>query len=100
MEQNDIDQNKVFAVLSYFWILFLIPILAKKDSAFAMYHAKQGLVFFIYSTISGFVIWVPVIGWILGVFGLILFIMGIINSASGKTQPLPLIGKIGEGFKF
>jgi len=93
---NDVDENKAIAAISYLWILFLIPILVKKDSPFAMYHAKQGLIFFIFSTIVSFIVWVPVIGWILGIVTFVLFIIGLVNALSGKTQPLPIIGKFAE----
>ena len=33
------------AILAYFGILVLIPILAAKDSKFARFHANQGLLF-------------------------------------------------------
>ena len=40
------------------------------------------------------------IGWIIfagiWIFLLILFIMGLINSLTGKTEPLPVIGKYAE----
>ena len=42
--QDDIEKNKVMAVLAYFGILVLIPIFAAKDSKFARFHANQGLV--------------------------------------------------------
>lgn len=97
---KDVEENKGIAALSYLWILFLIPLLTKKDSAFAMYHAKQGLVLFIFSTIAGFIFWIPVVGWLLPLFSFILFIIGIVNALGGKTQPLPVIGKFAESFKF
>jgi uncharacterized membrane protein len=92
---DDVEQNRVIAVIAYVWILFLIALL-KKDSDFAKYHGKQGLVFFIFSTILGFVIWIPVIGWFLAIFDMILLIIGMINAFNGKKQPLPIIGKFAE----
>ena len=41
----DIEKNKLMAVLAY--IIFLIPLLAAKDSPFAKYHTNQGLVLFL-----------------------------------------------------
>lgn len=95
-ENKDVEENKVIAALSYLWLLFLIPMLTKKDSPFAMYHAKQGLVFFIFSTIVGFIVWIPIVGWALGIFSFVLFIIGIMNALGGKSVPLPLIGKFAE----
>ena len=98
-EPTDIANNKGMAILAY--ILFFIPLLAAKQSKFAMYHANQGLILFlalvainIVSTI------IPVIGWLLigplaNLALFILAILGIVNAAGGKCKPLPLIG----GFK-
>lgn len=102
--QQDAANNKVMAVFSYIGILFLIPLLAAKDSAFARYHANQGIVLFIFvcaarvaTTILGLI---PVIGfiasilwWALGVVWLVGAIMGIVNAVQGKMEPLPVIGQ-------
>ena len=102
-EQADVDKNKIFAILAYLGLLFLVPLLAAKDSPFAKYHTNQGVVLFI----AGICIWFPmmIIAFIpfinlvlllLGpLFGLCIFafiIIGIINAAQGKMKPLPLIG--------
>lgn len=88
------SQNGLMAVLSYFGILVLIPLLTDaKNDPFVKFHIKQGLVLLIAYVIGGFVMWVPIIGWLLGVVLFIFFLMGIINAASGKQTPLPVIGQ-------
>ncbi len=52
VDQKDVEENKIMAVIAYFGILCLIPLLAKKDSPYAQFHAKQGLVLFITGIIS------------------------------------------------
>ena len=42
----DVEANKTVAALSYISILFLVPLLGKRDSKFAQFHAKQGLILF------------------------------------------------------
>lgn len=103
-ESKDVEENKVWAAIGYLGILFLIPLLAKKDSPYAQYHAKQGLALFIAGLIVGVASALPLIGWFLiapigGILLLILFIIGLINALGGKTQPLPVIGKMAEGLK-
>jgi|GEM_PF-4342849 len=44
-DKADVEQNKVMAILAYFGILVLIPILAAKDSKFARFHAQPRLAF-------------------------------------------------------
>ncbi len=93
----DIEANKIMAVLAY--ILFLIPLLAAKESPYAKFHTNQGLLVFIASmivTVVGSII--PILGWfiILPLGGLavgIIGILGIINAITGKAKELPLIGK-------
>jgi uncharacterized membrane protein len=97
-DSQDIDNNKVMAILAY--ILFLIPMLAAGSSPYAKYHTNQGLVLFLFAVIMSVVSTViPVIGWLIigplgSLFCLVLFVMGIINAATGKAKPLPLIGGI------
>jgi len=97
-EVEDIERNKVMALLAY--IIFLIPLLAAKDSRFAMYHTNQGLVLFLLAVavnvIGGIV---PFVGWfiILPLGNLLVFVfavLGIINAARGEAKALPLIGGI------
>ena len=106
--QQDINSNKVMAILAYLGILVLGPIFAAKESKFARFHANQGLVlflaeiaFYIVLTIVSaiilaiswklyFIITILSLVWI--VF-LVLAIIGIINAANGKAKELPVIGK-------
>jgi len=89
------------AVFAYIGILFLIPLLAAKESPFARYHANQGLVLFLFEIAAGIVMsilgWIPVLGTIINiVLWLVivaLCIIGIINAVNGKCKDLPVIGK-------
>lgn len=107
-DPKDIEQNKVMALLSYFGILVLIPLLGAKESKFARFHANQGLILCIacilygvaYSILSAVVLaisWklyfiVSLIG-LLGIVFAILAIIGIVNTLNGKAKELPFIGK-------
>jgi uncharacterized membrane protein len=97
------DERRVFAVIAYLLgiIGFLIVFLAKKDDKFALYHAKQSLVLFIVWIIIHVAGMIPLIGWFviwpLGMlFLFILWVVGIINAATGRQKPLPVIGQFGE----
>lgn len=94
-DPQDAEKNKVMGILAY--ILFLIPMLAAKDSKFAMYHANQGLVLFLVSIVGGIVLgFIPILGWIIGMFWplviIVFVILGIINASKGEMKPLPVIG--------
>lgn len=105
----DIASNKAMAILSYFGLLVLIPLLAAKNSRFARFHANQGLIVLIAGVVGtigqrvlGLVLkYIPYIGGVLaGLIGfavsavlLVLTVLGIINAAQGKAKELPVIGK-------
>ena len=96
------------AILAYFGILVVIPILAAKESKFARFHANQGLVLFIASVAymimleiiksiivsisTGLLFITTILGLTYLVF-MVLGIMGIVNAATGKAKELPIIGK-------
>jgi uncharacterized membrane protein len=99
----DVEKNKIFAVLAYIGLLFLVPLLAAPQSRFARYHTNQGVVLFLASIIAWgcllLLAFIPFVGclamplmFVVGVGSLVLMIMGIINAASGQYKPLPLIG--------
>lgn len=94
-DTQDIEKNKVMAVLAY--IIFLIPLLAAKDSKFARFHTNQGLVLFIGGILSSVIAAIPIIGWIIapiaGIIITILAVIGIVNALGGKAKELPIIGK-------
>ena len=98
--KQDIQENKALALISYIWILCLVPLLAKKDSAFAQYHAKQGLVLFIFWIAVNMVAIIPILGWLIMFLGniavFVLMLVGIIHVANEEMKELPWIGQYAE----
>lgn len=107
-QAEDIEQNKLMAVLSYFSLLVVLPILLAKESKYARFHANQGLILMIVTmgwqfassmlTVAFSRFWwqmrfvLPFTG-IVYILLLVLFVMGVANALSGKAKELPLIGK-------
>ena len=108
--QEDVQNNKVFAILAYFGILVLVPIFAAKESKFARFHANQGLGLFIceaawciisyiitalliHSWSFGLLTLWSLISWLVWIGFLVFAIIGIVNAAQGSTKPLPIFGK-------
>jgi uncharacterized membrane protein len=102
-DKYDIDQNKVFAVLAYIGILFLVPLLAAPRSKFARYHTNQGVVLFLAAFLVGcgalVLLPIPLIHYViipiwvvLPAFVFVFIVIGIVHAASGEYKPLPWIG--------
>lgn len=100
--QKDIEENKAITFLSYLGILALVPLLAKKESKFAQFHAKQGLVLAIAVAVAFWVSGViPFLGFFLltpavSIGGIVLMIIGLINVANGEMKELPIIGELAK----
>jgi uncharacterized membrane protein len=97
------EKNIGMAILAY--ILFFVPLLTEtKKDPFVKFHVKQGLVLFIGWVVACIIAAIPFWGWLaarlLNLFLFVLMIIGILNAAKGKQEPLPLIGKFSEQFKF
>ncbi len=88
---KDIEKNKTIAALSYVWILFLLPLLLKKRSKFAQFHAKQGLVLFIIEIAAGLFVWIPILGQILSLALLVVSVVGIVKTLNGEWWKIPYI---------
>lgn len=93
---DDIENNKVIALFSYLGILFIVPLIAGKDSPFCRFHANQGIVLFLTAIVCNVFAFIPGIRWVAVVLRILctaLAILGIINAVTGKAKELPVIGK-------
>ena len=106
----DIKAYKGISVLAYFGLLFLVPMIAAKNSNFARFHTNQGIALFIISLAAEVVerILLGVFSWalnplykvtefcfdLIGIAFIVLMIIGIVNAVKGKAKELPIIGKI------
>jgi uncharacterized membrane protein len=114
---QDAQDNKGIAIVAY--ILFFVPLLmgAHKTSPFVKFHTNQGTILIIFavawsiacgivtSILSSILLGAMLFGGGWGVFSIlssiltllgfvpvVFLVLGIINAATGKTVPLPIIG--------
>lgn len=111
----EIEEGKVLAAIGYLGILFLIPLLAKKENKFCVHHGKQGAVLFFVEVIG--VIALFILGLILGklacvggvisgilwlafwVLVTVLSIWGLIMALKGEYWKMPVLGGIADSLK-
>jgi uncharacterized membrane protein len=105
------SNRNVMIVLSYLWLLALIPLLVEKDDAEVQWHAKHGLVL----TVVELIFWVAfnivtimlgtvlgcvaaLLGPIIGLGILILHIMCIVKGLNGQRLIIPGISEYANRF--
>src|SRR3989338_11112187 len=97
LNDKQVMEGKIFAILSYLSILCIIPLVLKRDNSFVLSHGKQGLVLFI-GEVTIFVISV-VFDWILRpsifVFG-VFSLWGIIEALKGQYVRMPVVSDIAD----
>ena len=97
-KDQQILEGKIFALLSYLCILCIIPLVFKKDNAFVLKHAKQGLILFL-GEVAVFIVHIILGLWILRlgmfVFGVLSFI-GLIAALQGKDAELPVVSNLAQ----
>ena len=100
LKEKDIQEGKFFAVISYISFLCIVSLVLKKDNKFTLYHAKQGLVLFVFEVAVFIISVIPLLGWLIGMFGVAVFtlfsIWGILQALMGNLNRFPLISDIAD----
>jgi len=99
-EEQEIVEGKFFAVISYISFLCVITFILKKSNKFALYHARQGLVLFVMEVAAFILSIIPLLGWLIVIFGYTLFLLvsvwGIIQAALGIYCRIPIVSEISD----
>lgn len=97
-QEQQVNEGKIFAMLSYLSIFCIIPLVLKKENPFVLKHGKQGLILFL-GEVALFIIHIILGQWILKLgivaFGLLSFI-GIIAALQGRDAKLPIVSQMAE----
>ncbi|MBU2589252.1 MAG: hypothetical protein KKA65_01220 [Nanoarchaeota archaeon] len=90
----------LMGIISYLWILFIIPLLAMRKDEFVHFHAKQGLVLFLSSIAVSIFTVIPFIGWVIGpilhLVLIIFWVLAIVNVILKRKWKMPLLGDWAE----
>ncbi len=91
---KDVLENKDVAAFSYVWIMSVFIYFLRRESPFAVHHAKQGIVLFLLSLP---LLLIPVIGHILTLPLIAAMMFGFIQASHGHWSSIPLIGDLSRG---
>ncbi len=99
--QHSITEGKSTAIIAYITVIGLIIAFvqnSEKKNTFANFHIRQSLGLMCTGFALGLVNIIPILGWIVSVFGmivlLILWISGLLNALNGKESPVPILGNL------
>jgi len=95
-----VKDGKIYAVVSYWFFLCILPLILKKDNKFAVFHGKQGLVLFIF-WVAGFIFSIiPFLGWIAYKFILFIYLLlclwGSVQALMGNYARIPIVADLAD----
>ena len=99
-DELDAEQNSGVAALSYLWILFIVPLLGKRNSKFAQFHAKQGLVLFGIELVAGMFAWFPIFGQLIVLALIVVAVMGAVKALNEEWWEIPYISEWSKKINF
>ncbi len=95
-----INEGKTTAIIAYLTLIGLIIAFVmnnEKKNAFAALHIRQALGLGLTGLALAIVNVIPILGWILGLFGslllVVLWVIGLIGALNGKEKLVPILGK-------
>ncbi len=94
-----LDENVAgFLCYLFGFITGIVFLVVEKESRFVKFHAKQSTITFLALFVMSLLLGgIPVIGFFVFVFSLILWLVLMIKALQGKRYALPVVGKMAEG---
>ena len=85
------EENKVLAAISVFPLIGLIMFFVEKDDLFVRYYGAQ----FMWLGLLFLVVWIPCVGWLINVAGILVMIIGFVKALQGERFDVPLLSDLG-----
>ena len=93
-----IEEGKFFAAIGYIFVLCFVPLVLKKDNAFAQFHGRQALVLFIFELAAAIIKSIPVLGDVVFAFGYVVLaiasLLGIVHVLMNEYWKMPVVYSI------
>ena len=90
---------RVMAAMSYCGVLCFVPLLFKRDDEFVNFHARQGVVLWIWLVLAFFTMTIPGLGWFFllsSSFIIVMSLYGIVSALLLYRWKLPLVSYFAE----
>lgn len=100
LSASAVNEGKTTAIVAYLTLIGLIIAFimnSDKKNAFANFHIRQALGIGLTGLALGIVNIIPILGWIVGVFGslllIVLWVIGLMGAINGRQKEVPILGK-------
>ena len=91
---------RLMAMFSYLGVLCLVPLIFSRNDEYVNFHARQGLVLWVWGVLAIFSLHIPIIGpffFSSSVFFItVLALVGVLSVLLSRTWQLPVIGAFSQ----
>ncbi|MEO5348641.1 MAG: hypothetical protein H7836_03220 [Magnetococcus sp. YQC-3] len=88
--------SKTLAVMSYLGVLSLVPLVMNRNDSYVQFHARQGVVLWMWEVLAIYTLLVPAVGHfffrISSIACLVLSVIGVLSVLLGRAWKFPIIG--------
>jgi fumarate reductase subunit D len=88
--------SRVLAAMSYLGVLSLVPLVMNRDDSYVQFHARQGVVLWMWEVLAIYTLLVPGVGQfffrITSIACLVLSVIGVVSVLLGRAWKFPIIG--------
>ncbi|MBF0462486.1 MAG: hypothetical protein HQL87_13960 [Magnetococcales bacterium] len=87
---------RVMAAMSYLGVLCLVPLVVNRDDSYVQFHARQGVVLWMWEVLAIYTLLIPSVGPFFfrasSVICLVLSVVGLVSVLAGRAWKFPLLG--------
>ncbi|MBF0584514.1 MAG: hypothetical protein HQL80_09815 [Magnetococcales bacterium] len=87
---------RVLAAMSYLGVLSLVPLVMNRNDSYVQFHARQGVVLWMWEVLAIYTLLVPGLGQLFfrvtSIACLLLSVVGIVSVLLGRAWKFPIIG--------
>lgn len=100
LQRSRLLSSKILAAMSYFGVLCLVPLVLNRDDPYVRFHARQGVVLWMWEVLAIYTLLLPGVGKLFFRFSsvtcLLLSVVGVVAVLLGRAWKFPVVGNWAE----
>lgn len=88
--------SRILAVMSYLGVLSLVPLVMNRDDPYVQFHARQGVILWMWEVLAIYTLLIPAVGSFFFRFSslacLVLSVVGVLSVLLGRAWKFPILG--------
>ncbi len=97
LTRNTTLSTRIMAIMSYLGVLSLVPLVVNKQDPYVHFHARQGVILWMWEVLAIYTLLLPTVGKMFFKFSsvacLVLSVVGIISVMLGRAWKFPVVGE-------